>query len=216
MKPCRAITLAAVLLVVALAGFAAHTRASGATFTTSSQSDVTASVDTVSNWLHIYSQSTDPAHMSGYALRREIDGADGPLAASGVDDALVVDLGDFPDKNRSFDFVRVFSLQTPGSFPDASISQIKVTVSVLPDPATGDAMLQGAELSPFGRTTGAVQTATLGPGVKYQFNVTVRTRKKFALGQTYFPLVRLSLSVGGVADSFVWEFPLEVKDAGGS
>ena len=211
------IALAALVLITgALAGFAAQTRRSAATFTTSSQSDVTASVDTVSNWLHVYSEESDPLGETGYARRREVGGADGLPAASRADDSLVVDLGDFPDKNKRYDFVRVFSLQTPSSFPDAAISQISVTVSVLPDPAKDDNILQGAELMPFGGTTGAVQTAILGPGVKYQFNVTVRQRKKFTLGQTYFPLVRLSLNVGGIADAFSWEFPLEVTDAGGN
>ncbi len=203
------------LIAAALAGLTARTRPSGATFTTSSQSDVTASVDTVSNWLHLYSEFWDPQGDAGYARRREVGGADGLPAASGVDDSLVVDLGDFPDKNKRYDFVRVFSLRTPDSFPDPAISQISVTVSVLPDPATGDKILQKAELTPFDSTAKAVQTATLGPGVKYQFNVTVWQRKKFTLGQTYFPLVRLSLNVGGVADAFAWEIPLEVKDAGG-
>ncbi len=177
---------------------------------------MTASVDTVSNWLHVYSEGKDPQGDTGYARRREVGGAEGPPAATGADGSLVVDLGDFPDKNKRYDFVRVFSLRTPDSFPDATISQIRVTVSVLPDPETGDNILQGAELTPFGSTAGAVQTATLGPGIKYQFNVTVRQRKKFTLGQTYFPLVRLSLNVGGVADAFAWEFPLEVEDAGGN
>lgn len=213
----RTILMAAALVALAaVAAVAAHTRASSATFTTSSQSTVTASVDGVGNWLNVYSQSTDPQSATGYARRRGINGVPGPPAATGQDQGIVVDLGDFPDRNASFAFPRLFSIRTPDVFPDATVGQIGVTVTVLPDPTTGDNMLQGASLAPFGQTNGGAQTVTLGPATKYQFNVNVKARKKFVLGQTYFPRVRLSLTISGVANAFTYEFPLEVTDAGGS
>ena len=52
---------------------------------TSSQSTVTASVDGVSNWLHVYSQSGDPEWPTGYARRRGVNGVAGPPAATGQD-----------------------------------------------------------------------------------------------------------------------------------
>lgn len=213
----RLVLLAALVLGVAvLAGYAVRTRPSAATFTTSSQSTVTASVDTVSNWLHVYSQSQDPQGQTGYALRRDVNGVAGPPAATGEDGTLLVDLGDFPDRNVQFGFARVFSIRTPDVFPDTTVGQIGVTLTVLPDPTTGDNMLQGQSLTPFGQTKGGAQTVTLGPATKYQFNVSVKARKKFVLGQTYFPRVRLSLTISGVANAFSYEFPLEVTDAGGS
>lgn len=213
----RLVLLAALVVGVAvLAGYAAHTGASSATFTTSSQSTVTASVDGVSNWLHVYSESEDPQGQTGYARRRGVNGVAGPPAATGEDRSLMVDLGDFPDKNASYGFARLFSIRTPDAFPDTTVGQISVTVTVLPDPTTRDNMLQGPSLTPFGQTKGGVQTATLGPGTKYQFNVSVKARKKFVLGQTYFPRVRLSLTISGVANAFSYEFPLEVTDAGGN
>jgi hypothetical protein len=216
-KPSRLITAAAVLLVVvALAGFAAHTRSSGATFTTSSQSDVTASVDTVSNWLHIYSESTDPAHATGYAHARAINGGVGPLAATLQDKAITVDLGDFPDKKTTGRFDRTFSIQTPTAFPDPAVTQITVTLSLLPDAASGEAVLTGQDLSPFGTTAGPVQSVTLGVNRRYQFNVDVLMRKRFVLGRTYYPSVVLSLTINGVANAFQYVIPVQVTDAGGT
>jgi len=177
---------------------------------------VTASTDATSAWLQVYSQDTDPQGQSGYARRRGLDGVAGPPAATGQDEGLAVDLGDFPDRNATFSFTRVFSIRTPDAFPDASVTQITVTVATLPDATTGDNMLRSPRLTPFGQTSGGGQTVTLAPGVKYQFNVSVRTRKKFVLGQTYFPRVRLSLTVAGLADYYSHEFPIQVRDAGGS
>lgn len=205
------------LLALATIGIvAASTVApSRAAYTTSSESAVTASAETAAAWLHLYSEETDPQGDTGYALRRGLNGVPGPPAATGQDEGLAVDLGDFPDKNKTYDFSRVFSVRTPDTFPDPAVGQITVRVSTLPDETTGDNILQSPRLSPFGQTTGA-QSVTLAPGTKYQFNVNVRTRKKFVLGQTYFPRVRLSLTVDGLADYYSYEFPLQVRDAGGS
>jgi hypothetical protein len=211
----RIVLAAAFIAVAAVAAAASHTRSSSATFTTSSDCSITASVDTAGNWLHVYSESTDPQLETGYARRRLVGGGEGDPAAAGQDADLSVDLGDFPDKNTMFSFDRVFSILTPDAFPDGSVSQIAVTLALLPDPTTGDLPLQNGTLTPFGSTSRGSTTVTLGPATKYQFNVRVKVRKKFELGQTYFPRVRLSLTVSGVAGAFTYEFPLGVTDAGG-
>ena len=92
-----------------------------------------------------------------------------------------------------------------------------MTVTVLPDPATGRQPAPGTESDSLRPDQGRRRRrSTLGPATKYQFNVSVKARKKFVLGQTYFPRVRLSLTISGVANAFSYEFPLEVTDAGGS
>ena len=205
------VVLATVALVVA--GAAAF---SAASYTTSSQTDVTASTDTASNWLQVYSQGSDPDFSTGYARRRGINGVWGLPAATGQDERLVVDMGDFPDKKVTVAFPRTFSIKTSPAFPDASVTQITVAMSVLPDPASDEDILIDQSLTRFGQTTGGVQTVTLGPGAKYQLNVSVRARKRFTLGQTYYPRVVLAITVAGVANYYRYEFPLEVTDAGGS
>ena len=61
--------------------------------------------------------ATDPDGASGYARRRGVNGVPGPLAASGLSEAIVVDMGDFPDKKITVDFDRVFSIKTPVDVP---------------------------------------------------------------------------------------------------
>jgi len=203
--------LAAVAVVVA-----GVTVLSSASYTTSSETDVTASTDTASNWLHVYSQGSDPDFSTGYARRRGINGVWGLPAATGQDEGLVVDMGDFPDRKITVAFPRTFSIKTPAVFPDASVTQITVAMSVLPDPASDEDILISQSLTRFGQTTGGVQTVTLTANSKYQFNVSVRARKRFTLGQTYYPRVVLAITVAGVANYYRYEFPLEVTDAGGS
>ncbi len=202
----------AAALVVSLGG----TAASGASYTTTSQSTVTASADRASNWLHVYSQTTDPDVQTGYARRRGVNGVWGPPAATGQDEGIVVDMGDFPDKKITVDFIRVFSIKTPAVFPDPAVTQITVTLSELPDPTSGEDLIVGPELTPFGQTTGAVQTVVLAANRKYQFNVGIRARKRFELGRSYYPRVVLTLTVAGISNYYRYEIPLEVTDAGGS
>lgn len=215
----RVLLLSAALIAVAVLA-AAGMQTSSATFTTSSTSTVTASVDKVSNWLYLYSQAslggTDPDGQNGYARSRGLNGVPGPLAASGLNEDLQVDLGDFPDRNATYSFTRVFSIRTPATFPDGFAGPITVNLTLLPDPVTGDSMLQNGRLTLFGQTSGGGTSVTLAAGTKYQLNVSVRARKRFQLGATYFPRVRLSLTIAGVADSFVYELPVQVTDAGGS
>ena len=127
----------------------------------------------------------------------------------------MVDMGDFPDRKITVDFDRVFSIRTPAAFPDASVAQITVTLSELPDPASGEDLIVKPELTPFGQTTGGVQTVVLTANRKYQLNVGIRARKRFQLGRSYYPRIVLTLTVAGISDYFRYEIPLEVTDAGG-
>jgi hypothetical protein len=214
------------LLVLGLLGLAALAAAgvatwrppapSTASYTTGSQTDVIASVDGASDWLHLYSQGTDPDGATGYARRRGLNGVWGGPAASGQDEGIVVDMGDFPDKKITVDFPLTFSLETPDVFPDPAVTQITVDLSVLRDPASGERILIDESLTPFGQTTGEVQRVTLGPGQKYQLNVSVRIRKRFVLGQSYYPAAALDLTVAGISGYYRYQVPLKITDAGGS
>ena len=193
---------------------------SRASFTTTSDSAVTASADKAGNWLYLYSQAssagTDPDGASDYARRRGVNGVPGPLAASGLSEAMAVDMGDFPDRKITLDFDRVFSIKTPATFPDASVAQITVTLSELPDPATGEDLIVKPELTVFGQTTGGVQTVNLTANRKYQLNLGIRSRKRFQLGSSYYPRIVLTLTVAGISNYYRYEIPLEVTDAGGN
>ena len=205
---------ALVVLAIAAASLAAL-GFSHAAYTTSSQTDVTASADGVGSWLSLYSEATDPDGATGYAHGRLINGGAGPLAATGAGDSLAVDLGGFPDKNTTFPFTCVFSLRTPATFPDAAVTRITVSVTLVGD--ANDQPLSSAGLAPFGSAGGAT-TVTLGPGEDYQFNVSVRARKKFTLGRAYHPHVLVDVTgIGSVpAGYYRYDVPFAVTDIGGS
>jgi hypothetical protein len=203
------VALAAVAVTVGLVGL------SLASFTTTSQIQMRASTPGVGDWLHLYSEGTDPGHATGYAPRRLINGGVGTAAATGADQALQVDLGDFPDKKRTYDFPCVFSLVTPAQFPDSGVGQITVIVTLFGDGR--DQPLAYPGFTPFGSGGDGPQTVQLGAGQKYQFNVTVQARKKFVLGQTYWPHVVVDVAVPGVpAGYFRYDIPVAVTDAGGT
>jgi hypothetical protein len=207
----RRLLMLAVLCLVAIA--AATLGFSAAAFTGTSTTTVTASAADVGGWLDLYSQSTDPNGDTGYATQRVQSGV-GPLAATGSDHTLAVDLGGFPDKNKSFTFERVITLKTPATFPDSSVTQVTVTATLVADPATGDQPLSAPQLSTFGNTAGGA-SITMLRNTKYQFGVTVNARKQYLLGQTYSPQIVLTLSyTGGPAGYYVWTVPVQLDDAG--
>lgn len=188
-------------------------RTSSAAFTTTSASTLEATADHVHDWLRVYSQTTDPDGLTGYALRR-VPVPPGPPAATGMDEGLAVDLGGFPDANVTFTFNRVFTIKTPPAFPGAGVTQVTVAVSITPDAATGEQPLRNARLSAVGATGGSTSLA-LGPGQKRQFNVQVRMRSRFQLGRSYSPHVILTVTwAGGPAGYYVYDYPIVVTDAG--
>lgn len=203
------VLVALAILAVALAGVGV----SLASLTSTTQTTITATTDGVGDWLHLYSQPTDPDGLTGYALRR-VRTPPAPLAASGQDAGIAVDLGGFPDTNDSFDFSRVITIKTPLTFPSAGVTQVAVTVTTAADPASRDNPLKSAKLSNL-NGSGANATVTLGPNQKRQLNLQVRARKQYALGQVYYPRVIITLTyAGGPAGYYRYEFPVAVTDAG--
>jgi hypothetical protein len=198
--------LAALAVVVAAVAF------STASFTATSTTTVVASAADIGSWLHINSQGALPGD-TGYATQRVASGA-APLAATGADHTLAVDLGGFPDKNKSFTFERVFTLQTPATFPDSVPTQVQVTATLVADGPSGDLPVTNAQLSVYGNTNGGA-TITMNRNTKYQFGVTVNARKHYVLGQTYRPHVLLTLTyTNGPANYYVWDIPIQLDDAG--
>jgi hypothetical protein len=207
------IALATMALLALLATSLRGVGESSAVFTTASQSRLEATAERASAWLRVYSQTTDPDGLGGYALRR-VQIPPGPPAAAGMDEGLTVDLGGFPDSNTTFTFNRVFTIKTPAAFPDLGVPQVTVTVSLAPDQTTGEQPLRTARLNTVGAAGGAV-TVTIGPNQKRQFNVQVRARTRFQLGRTYYPHVILTVAwAGGPANYYVYDYPVAVTDAG--
>jgi hypothetical protein len=207
--------LIALAALAVLAGTSALVLVSAAAFTATSTVNVAAKAGDITGLLHLYTQAspsgTDPDGLNGYALRR-VQTPPAPLAASGQDAGIIVNLGGFPDANGTFTFNRVFTVRTL-TFP-AGVSQITVTVSTLPDPASGDQPLQNVRLSNL-NLSGSATTVTMTAGQKRQLNLQVRSRKRFALGTTYYPRVVLTATyTGGPAAYYRCEILVAVTDAG--
>jgi len=204
----RLLLLLALILVCSAV---AIPRFSGAFFSTLSSVGVHASADTVTGFLNLYSQSTDPDGLRGYAVRR-LSSPPVP-AATGSDSGLAADMGGFPDQNKKYAFPRTFTLKTPSVLP-YGVTQITVAVAFFPDAATGEQPLQKVTLAPLGNTGGAA-TIAMTAGQKVQCNVTVGEHKRFQLGTTYVADIRVTVTyVGGPAGYYVYDIPCAVTDAG--
>jgi hypothetical protein len=199
------------LVVASICSAVAVVQFSGAVFSTQSTTRVHASADSVTGFLHLYSQSTDPDGLTGYAIRRL---SNPPVpAATGSDLTLVADMGGFPDRNKKYAFPCTFTLKAPPVLPYGA-TQITVTVAFFPDPATGEQPLQDVNLAPLGNNGGGA-TITLTAGQKVQCNVTVGAHKRFQLGVTYVADIRLTVTyTGGPAGYYVYDIPCVMTDAG--
>jgi hypothetical protein len=199
------------LAVLSVGSAAALVHFSGAVFSTQSATRVHASADSVTGFLRLYSQSTDPDGLTGYAIRRL---SNPPVpAATGSDLTLVANMGGFPDQNKKYAFPRTFTLKAPGVLP-YGVTQITVTVAFFPDPVTGEQPLQDVNLAPLGNN-GGNGTIVLAAGQKVQGNVTVGAHKRFQLGATYTADIRLTVTyTGGPAGYYVYDIPCVMTDAG--
>lgn len=188
----------------ALIAGAAGTRASSASYTTTSETDVTASAATAGGWLHVYSQSTDPDGLGGYARQQNL--ATQPLIASGQDFELAIDWGSYPDLNKTFAFSRVLTIETPATFPIASVTQVTVTVTLVADPG-GTQPLRNPYLRLLGQG-GNTSSVTLRADQKAQLDVSLRTKKNpWDAGDVFQPRVVLTLTyAGGPASYYVYDY----------
>jgi hypothetical protein len=202
----------AAALVVAASG----TRASGASFSTASDSAVTASADSESSWVHVYSRATDPdaGDRPGYAAQYNVTPA--TPCATGQDDGIAITMGRFPAwTSATYQFTRVVTLKTPPAFVDPAVTQITVTTSLVADSGNGRLPLANALLAPVGSSGGAT-TVTLARNQKVQLNLQVTTTWWWVLfyGSTYQSHLRLTLSVpGSPAGYFVYDYPVLVTIA---
>lgn len=204
----RRLILLTILAVLAVA--VAGVTFSRATFNSTSTSTVTASAERVSSWLALYSQSTDPAGLTGYATQRVQTGV-GPVCATGSNETLALVMGGIRANNTSYTFTRAFTIQTPAAFPDAAVTQVTVTATYVADPATGLQPIRDCRFNTVGATRGNA-TVTLGRNVKYQANVRLRaTGFGWVTGQTYYPTVRVTVTyTGGPAAYYIYNIPLSV------
>jgi hypothetical protein len=204
----RRLALLALLAVatVAPAAFAF----SHAVYTTTSQTDVTATTDDVGSWLSLYSQSTDPQGLTGYAVARQQTGV-APPCATGQNAGLSLAMGTMRTNNTSYTFNQVFTFVTPTKYPDGSITQATVTASLVADAATGLQPILDVRFAAVG-ATGGNASLTVSAGQKRQANVRLRLNSASTpLGTVLRPHVLITVTYTGSATAYyVYNVPLQV------
>jgi hypothetical protein len=204
----RRILILAALAVIAVVG--ASVAASRASYTTGSQSDITASAESATSWLHLFSQAADPDGLTTYATQRVQTGI-GPLCATGADRTLSLVMGGVRTNGTTYTFNRVFTIKTVTAFPVTSVTQVTVTASYVADPSTGLQPIRDCRFSTT-TTTGGSGSVSMGVNAKLQANIRMRMMGTgWVVNRTYYPTLRLTLTwTGGPAGYYVYDIPLSV------
>jgi hypothetical protein len=170
--------------------------------------------DSPANYLRLYSQSTDPAGLTGYAIKR-LSTPSVP-AATGADLSLAAALGGYKNQNTTT-ITRVLTLQALNPLP-AGASPLTVTAALAADPNTGRQPLTGASFSALDGS-GAAPTATLTAGAKRQLNLTLRTQPNSTFpgnNVLHTPTVTLQVTYPGYTGTFLsFVVPVSVWDGNG-
>jgi hypothetical protein len=176
---------------------------SGASFVSTSESTISVvTAASVANWLHLYSQSTDPDGLTGYYLQ---PGTTAP-AAAGKDTGLTVDLGTYSRRSSSTCY-RVFTVATPSTLPAGSSAT--VTVSLSADPATGQQPISAVGFAQIGATT-ITNPITMNAGQKRQLNL--RLTMPSQKGRAYYPSILITVTYTGYTGTY-YQYSVPVKVA---
>lgn len=184
----------AILLV--LAGISAClilVPSSSALFNSTSTSTVNVTTDTVQNWLHLYSQTSDPDGLGGYWQQAPTTNP----AATGTDATLSVNLGTYAGSGTT-PCDLVFTINTPTSFPTGS--PVTVTATVLADESTGLQPISNCGFATVGNTS-RTNPITLGVSQKRQVNLKVKLDGAVS-GRTYFPKMVITVTYSGLTATY--------------
>ena len=175
----------------------------------------TVMADSPANYLRLYSQSTDPAGLTGYAVKRLSTPA--VPAATGADGTLAVSLGGLKNQ-AAMTFTRVLTVQARSPLPPG-VASLTITPSLAVDPVTGKQPITAVSISNLDGS-GAAPTASLTAGAKRQLNVTVRTQPNSLFpgnNVLHTPTVTLRVTYPGYNGTFLsYLIPVRVWDGNGA
>jgi hypothetical protein len=176
---------------------------SGANLTARTTSTATAGADSASRYVHLYSETTDPAGLTGYAVKSQ--SSPSVLAATGSDSSLALALGGWKNGGT---MNRVLTIEAPSSLPVASITVTAVL------PATPATPVTAATFAALG-STGGTASVTLTAGAKRQVNLAIG---KLAGNNAFYPSnLLLRVTYTGFTSSFLtYTVPMSVWDGNGS
>jgi hypothetical protein len=185
-------------------------------FTTQATNPQTATADSIVNWLHQYSQATDPVGLTGYATRR---GCGTTLAATGSGQTLVVATGGVGITSiLPVTLDRAWTIAAPASYPGGQ-ANVTTTVSLGTDPTTGAQPVSNVTLGSgglLGGLIGGLLSLLLAPAVKQDVNLTINTAGLTA-SHLYVPTVKIIISFAGESSGFLeYTVPVSVWTGTGS
>jgi hypothetical protein len=181
------------ILLVLVALEVGRPRPSGAVFSSASDSTVRATTDRIQSWLHVYSQSTDPDGLTGYATRR----GSSPLvpAATGQDETVAVHLGGFSSGFTTYSVNRVVTIKAVPTFPVVGVTQVSAQAYLIADPETGRQPIRSIGFAAIGSTQ-RINPITVNAGEKYQMNLRVRMQG-MTWDTLYEPRVQIVVTYAG-------------------
>ena len=207
--------LAAAAWLAAAATLALPAIRSDARFNSVSSKAGNVVADSPANYLGLYSQSTDPAGLTGYAVKR-LSSPSVP-AATGASTTLGVALGGFKNQGATA-ISRVLTLQALSPLP-SGVSSLTVTASLAADPDSGKQPITAVSFSNIDGS-GAGPTATLAAGAKRQVNLTVKTQPNSVFpgnNVLHTPTLTLIVTYPGYSGSFLnFAIPVSVWDGNGA
>jgi hypothetical protein len=186
---------------------------SSANFNSRSKTVATASAAATSDYLRLWSQGTDPAGLTGYAVKTNSSPA--VPAATGSDMSLKVAAGGHKNDPGST-LNRVLTVQARNPLP-AGVSSITLSGSLIADPG-GRQPLSGYSFSPNAGTPTS-STITLTAGQKAQLNLSLRLKNTIFPGNNflYNPLVLITVTFAGYSGTFLsYRVPVSVWDGNGA
>ncbi len=197
------------LLLVAILGIIAVATVlptSGASFTSSSASNVRVGTDSVGSWLHLYSQSTDPAGLTGYWPGQ---GRPPPPPWALTPLSVWTWASTLPAVARYS--ARAYSpFKPPSSFPTGTT--ITVTATLVSDPTTGTQPITALGIRTVGQNNTTPSSVTLGLGVKRQVNL--RITLPVAKG-VYRPKILITVTYTGMTTTY-YQYTVPVQVTVGS
>jgi hypothetical protein len=204
----RAVLVCAILGVL-LAG-SARGATSDATFvSTTSTAGSTVTADRPANYLHAWTQGSDPTGLTGYATQAGTTPA--TPAATGSDASTAVDLGRYKNVLATT-ITRVLVVAVPATLP-TGVTSVTVRVALAADVATGLQPITATTFAPANGTgTCSGSTVTLTAGQRCQLNVTVLTRVSsgFANNSVYVPALYLVANIPGYTGTGFLDFAVPV------
>lgn len=192
------------IMLLGLVAVATVFPVSGASFTSSSSSHVRVSTDSIGNWLHLYSQGTDPDGLTGYYPHEP----SGFPAATGADLSLAVDLGTYATGEK-ITCERVFTIEAADSFPAGGT--ITVAATPVADPVTGMQPITAVGFAKVGNSNGTPNPVDLTPGAKRQVNMRLRLKVG---NMVYRPRILITVTYPGMSASY-YQYSVPVTVAAG-